>query len=115
MTDHFEGRGASIEARRREVLAQLTQINQELEAFRRGRDDGNDDDEHDPDGVPLSAQWSGLEGMRQSKLEALAAIEEAAARHESGEDGRCSVCGKPIAPARLTARPEATTCIDCAQ
>jgi hypothetical protein len=27
----------------------------------------------------------------------------------------CSVCGKPIAPARLEALPGATTCIECAK
>ena len=27
----------------------------------------------------------------------------------------CSICGKPIAPARLEALPWATTCIDCAK
>jgi hypothetical protein len=27
----------------------------------------------------------------------------------------CSLCGKPIAPARLEALPGVTTCIDCAK
>lgn len=101
-----------ITARRREVQAQLEEIDRDLAALRREREGLNDDDEHDPDGVPLSSQWSRLEGLRQTRHAALADIDDAAARWERGEYGRCSVCGTPIAPARLAARPEATTCID---
>jgi RNA polymerase-binding transcription factor DksA len=28
---------------------------------------------------------------------------------------RCTICGKPIAAARLEALPDITTCIDCAK
>lgn len=112
--DSSPSRAASIEARRREVLVQLTAIEQELAALRRTREGLSDDDEHDPDGVPLSSQWSRLEGLRQTKLKTLASIDDARSRWARGEDGRCSSCGGPIAPARLVARPEATTCIDCA-
>lgn len=108
-------RAESIDARRRKVLEQLATIEAELIALRRTREGLSDDDEHDPDGVPLSAQWSRLEGLKQTKLEALSAIDEASARRARGEDGQCSVCGGPIAPARLEARPEATTCIACAR
>ncbi|ASK65082.1 hypothetical protein CFK39_03720 [Brachybacterium avium] len=107
-------RGESIEARHREMLARLANIERELSALRRTREGLSDDDEHDPDGVPLSSQWSRLEGLRQSMLEALASIDAAHARWSRGEDGRCSSCGGPIAAERLSARPEATTCIDCA-
>lgn len=107
-------RSESIASRRRGALEQLATIDAQLAALRQTRE-GLDDDEHDPDGVPLSAQWSRLEGLKQTKLEALAAIDEASARQARGEDDRCSVCGGPIAPARLVARPEATTCIDCAR
>lgn len=107
-------RGESIEARRREILERLADTERELSALRRAREGLSDDDEHDPDGVPLSSQWSRLEGLRRGTLEALAAIDDAQARFSRGEDERCSSCGGPIAPARLVARPEATTCIDCA-
>ncbi|MGO1409363.1 MAG: TraR/DksA family transcriptional regulator [Brachybacterium sp.] len=42
-------------------------------------------------------------------------MDDAHTRWSRGEDERCSVCGGPIAPARLAVRPEATTCIDCAR
>jgi DnaK suppressor protein len=105
-------RADSLGARRRDVLAKLADIDRELDALRRTREGLSDDDEHDPDGVPMSAQWSRLEGLRQSRLEALAGIDEARARLADGDGSRCSVCGRPIPPARLAARPEATTCID---
>lgn len=112
--DSSASRAASIEARRQEALARLADIELELSALRRTREGLSDDDEHDPDGVPLSSQWSRLEGLRRNTLERLAAISDAHSRSSRGEGGRCRTCGRPIAPARLAARPEATTCIDCA-
>jgi len=97
------------------VLAQLADVERELTELRALRERVHDDDEHDPDGVSLSSEWSRLEGLKQTRLDALDAIDAAAARLERGEGGVCAVCGGPIAPERLEARPDATTCIDCAQ
>jgi RNA polymerase-binding protein DksA len=44
--------------------------------------------------------------------EELAAVDNAFARLESGEYGRCEVCGKPIGDERLEARPTANRCIE---
>lgn len=113
-SDVSRDRAEQLASRRREVQVQLHEIEQQLAALRSSREGAADDDEHDPDGVPLSEQWSRLEGLRLARSEALARIDEAAERLERGEDGRCRRCGAAIAPARLAARPEATTCIDCA-
>ncbi|HHW13835.1 MAG TPA: hypothetical protein GXX28_02740, partial [Firmicutes bacterium] len=43
----------------------------------------------------------------------LAQVERAQERLSAGSYGRCEVCGAPIDPARLEARPEATTCLRC--
>lgn len=43
----------------------------------------------------------------------LAQVERAQGRLATGEYGRCEVCGAPIDPERLEARPEATTCLRC--
>lgn len=107
-------RTEQLARRRDEVRAQLHGLETELAALRVAREGRSDDDEHDPDGVPLSTQWDQLEGLKQAKLTALATIEEALERAEHGQDERCRSCGRPIPPARLAARPEATTCIDCA-
>jgi DnaK suppressor protein len=42
-------------------------------------------------------------------------IENALARIKDGSYGKCEVCEKAIAPARLTALPYATCCINCAR
>jgi DnaK suppressor protein len=44
----------------------------------------------------------------------LAELDAARARLAAGTYGVCERCGRPIAPARLAARPEARLCIDCA-
>lgn len=43
-----------------------------------------------------------------------AAISAAIHRIEAGQWGICTRCGEDIAPARLTAQPEAALCIACA-
>jgi len=97
------------------VSEQLLAIEHELTELRRMRQRQHDDDEHDPDGVSLSSEWSRLEGLRRTQLDALAAADEAAARLAAGTSTACSACGGPIAPERLDARPDATTCIACAR
>jgi DnaK suppressor protein len=47
---------------------------------------------------------SSLEVSEERLVRALAKVEE-------GTYGLCDVCGEPIAPARLEAAPESTTCI----
>ena len=45
----------------------------------------------------------------------LADVDDALARAEAGDYGRCAECGREIAAERLAARPQARTCIDCAR
>lgn len=40
-------------------------------------------------------------------------LAEALDRLREGEYGTCQECGEPIAPARLKAMPEVTTCVRC--
>lgn len=40
-------------------------------------------------------------------------LAEALERLKGGEYGICEECGEPIAPARLKAMPEVTTCVRC--
>jgi RNA polymerase-binding protein DksA len=46
---------------------------------------------------------------------AIAAVDDALARIAAGTYGSCEQCGGAIAAARLTALPEATTCMRCAK
>ncbi len=51
--------------------------------------------------------------IQESARAALAQIDRALARLESGGYGRCEKCGKPIGAARLEVAPFATLCVDC--
>ncbi|GGA58080.1 DnaK suppressor protein [Pseudoclavibacter endophyticus] len=101
----------------RERLARAEAVASQIEAQLVGLGDlrdPNTDDEHDPDGAPVSGEWSRLAGMRLDnrfeRTEILAAID----RLERDAFGICEACGRPIAEARLRARPVARTCVDCA-
>lgn len=91
--------------------AELAASLAELGALR----DANNDDEHDPDGSPVSTEWSRLTGMRRENQVEIATTKAALGRIDGGAYGICSGCGQPIAARRLAARPTAERCIDCAQ
>ena len=50
---------------------------------------------------------------RERLTDRLDRIVEAMARLDEGSYGTCAVCGEEIAPRRLHAIPEATTCVRC--
>lgn len=53
--------------------------------------------------------------LRDRATAQLALVEAALARIDAGTFGKCTRCGKPIAPERLEALPWAEHCIDCAR
>jgi RNA polymerase-binding protein DksA len=55
------------------------------------------------------------EGLEEDARDRLRQVEKALARIESGEYGRCEVCGKEIPVERLEAVPWTTLCIDDAR
>jgi RNA polymerase-binding protein DksA len=55
------------------------------------------------------------EGLEEDARDQLSQVEKALARIESGEYGRCEVCGKEIPVERLEAVPWTTLCIDDAR
>jgi RNA polymerase-binding protein DksA len=54
-----------------------------------------------------------LEGLGNSGLGELTAIEAALKRIEAGTFGICAKCGSPISPKRLEAVPQAALCEEC--
>ena len=70
------------------------------------------DDEHDPEGTTAydRARTATLIEAAERHLTEIAA---ARARLDAGTYGACEVCGKPIPPERLVARPTARTCVGC--
>ncbi len=85
-----------------------------LAAVRAMRADRTDDDEHDPDGAPLSAEWSRLDGLHRAAASRVTEIDAAIAELDAGRYGICSRCFHPISPGRLEVMPAASRCVDCA-
>lgn len=86
-----------------------------LDELTRDREGSNDDDEHDPEGVTLSSEWSRLTGLAEAAVAELRQVDDALARLDSGTYGICANCGNPIAAARLEVRPFAEYCVACAE
>lgn len=103
-------RAARDSARRRlaDVEAQLAQL-------RDARGAESADDEHDPEGGTLSAEWSRIEGVRVGVVAELDGIDAALDRVLAGTFGICEVCGNAIPAGRLEVRPTATRCVRCAE
>lgn len=76
--------------------------------------DTNADDEHDPEGATIAYERSQLHALIEQAQRRLVALDAALERSREGTYFVCEVCGGPIAPERLEARPFARTCIACA-
>ncbi len=108
------------EATRESLLTQLRQATDDVVAatstrdqLRRLRADGFDDDEHDPDGVPLSSEIVRLASIISAATQRVNEINAALEDLKYGRYGICIVCGRVIPPARLAIRPTATRCVNC--
>jgi RNA polymerase-binding transcription factor DksA len=98
----------------RETHATIVDLGGNIDAIVSARQDSNNDDEHDPEGSTLAFERSQSDALLQQAEKRLADIDSALTRMGTGTYGVCAVCANPIAPARLAARPYATTCITCA-
>ena len=79
------------------------------------REGSNDDDEHDPEGVTLSSDWSRLTGLADAAASELQQVDDALDRVDAGTYGICANCGRPIPAGRLEVRPFAVHCVACAE
>lgn len=98
-----------------DLATELAQLTGTLGVVRDARSDTSADDEHDPEGPTLSAEWSRIAGVHSELATKAAAIEHALQRMTAGTYGLCQRCGQPISTERLDARPAAELCIDCAR
>ena len=94
-----------------EVRARLASMTADLESLIAASQDSNADDEHDPEGQTIAYERSQLSSLIDAAHAQLSRVEAATARLRSGGYGLCEVCGRPIPPARLEARPTARTCV----
>lgn len=102
---------ARLVALRTETEAALVAESARIDAITAARADANTDDEHDPEGATIGFEWSQADALRASLRRRLAEVDGALARIAAGTYGVCAVCGDPIAPARLEARPTTDRCI----
>lgn len=105
---------ARLRATRDEAVVLAARLLVDMQAVSDAREASNVDDEHDPEGSTIAFERSQLEAIRRSALDRAAEAANALERLDAGLYGSCLNCGRPIAPARLEARPMAALCLDCA-
>jgi len=93
---------------------ELRSVEADLVSFRSDRANAADDDEHDPDGMPLSAVWQRLESRKERLLAQIRETGSAMRSMSDGTYGVCEICSLPIPPARLEIRPTTRRCVTCA-
>jgi RNA polymerase-binding transcription factor DksA len=100
-----------VDAATRQIASLQQQLADMIEASR----GDNADDEHDPEGSTIAFERQQLASLlaraERSRRDALHALDQL----DAGRYGVCETCGRPIAPERLEARPDARLCIDCAR
>ena len=105
---------ASLEQMRADTVAQIAALTAEFDAVVAASASSNADDEHDPEGATIAFERQQLVALLDQARRRLTDVDAALERVAAGEYGRCEVCARPIAPARLRARPTARTCVGCA-
>lgn len=105
----------TLERLRAEALARVASTRATLDQLTHDREGSNDDDEHDPEGVTLSSEWSRLTGLAEAAASELRQVDDAIERLDAGIYGVCARCGRPIPAGRLEVRPDATHCVACAE
>ncbi|WP_456694709.1 TraR/DksA family transcriptional regulator [Aeromicrobium sp. P5_D10] len=103
-----------LERERQATLSRLSTLTHDFDEIVAASRDSNADDEHDPEGSTIAFERSQVGALVAQARRHLAEIEAAYSRLADGVYGSCELCGRPIAEARLIARPVARTCIRCA-
>src|SRR3954454_14914582 len=111
--DTFDAR-QSLDAVRRRALERLVDLSDDYAGMVEASRDSNADDEHDPEGSTIAFERSQVGSLVQQARAQVAEVHLALARLAEGTYGRCELCGEPIAPGRLEARPTARRCLTCA-
>lgn len=112
---HNERLRALLREQRDETQARVAKFEADLDALLRDRRSDSADDEHDPEGTPLSFQWSMLSGLLEGAREDAAQAEHAIQRLDDGRYGICTSCGQPIPVAQLEVRPFRERCVACSE
>jgi RNA polymerase-binding transcription factor len=101
-------------ADREETLRRLEALTDDFAGVVAASRDTNADDEHDPEGATIAFERSQVDALVRQARAHLVEIDAALDRVAASTYGTCERCGRPIAAARLEARPTARTCVACA-
>ena len=100
-----ESRRTLLEDERTSLRAQLAEL---------GYGSQIDYDPNFADSSQVTAERGENEALVQKLVGGLHEVEHALSKLGTDQFGKCEECTKPIAEARLEARPEARLCIECA-
>ena len=100
-----------LAGQRATLAEQLARLEHDLTELFAASRDTNADDEHDPEGQTIGYERAQLSAMVRQARAHLVEVDAATARVAAGTYGVCEVCGHPIAPERLEAKPTARTCV----
>jgi DnaK suppressor protein len=103
-----------LAAERADTLARVAALQHDVGVIVGAASSTTGDDEHDPEGSTIGFERAQAQALLDQASAHLAEIDAALARVGEGTYGTCTRCGRPIAPERLDARPEAALCITCA-
>ena len=101
-----------LESERQAALTQVAALQREFADIAASA--AGADDEHDPEGATIAFERQHLVALLEQARNHVAQVEQSLHRVADGSYGTCVRCGQPIPPARLAARPTATTCTRCA-
>ena len=100
---------ALLEHERDSLAAQLSEL-----GFGGAAQTGLAYDPNFADSSQVTAERGEAAALAKELRTALQDVQRALDKLEAGTYGRCERCGKPIAPARLEAKPAVKACIECA-
>ncbi len=104
----------AVEADRAATRARVHALGSEIAGMVAASTDANTDDEHDPEGATIAFERARSASLLADAEAHLAALDRAENRLLAGTHLVCGRCGGPIARDRVLARPEVTTCFECA-
>jgi len=109
---------ASLKKLRAQLKSEQQRLAEELEQLRMSASSSDERREGSPFGKREEEAAETLELEKRLAMEnrirqEMAGIEHALAKFEEGTYGLCDNCGKPIAPERLEALPQASLCVNC--
>jgi len=109
---------ATVEQLRAKLIHDKAQVLERLELLKADSDSAGESREGSPFGKREEEATEAFElekrmAMERSLRDSLADVTHALTKFESGDYGKCEMCGNAIEPDRLEARPQASLCMRC--